>query len=179
MELTVNTEITLRLLEYTDSKDIFNLIDSQRDYFEEWLPFATYTTSQDYTDSFVKSIIENPAVKYEPVFTIRYNGEFVGLIGLKQTDLENKKTEIGYWLSSVFQGSGIVTKSVLELCRYAFNELDINRVQIKCVVENYKSIAIPKRLNFVFEGVERDGELFPNGKYRNLEIYSLLKRDFY
>ena len=86
MELTVNTEITLRLLEYTDSKDIFNLIDSQRDYFEEWLPFATYTTSQDYTDSFVKSIIENPAVKYEPVFTIRYNGEFVGLIGLKQTD---------------------------------------------------------------------------------------------
>ena len=179
MELTVNTEITLRLLEYTDSKDIFNLIDSQRYYFEEWLPFATYTTSQDYTDSFVKSIIENPAVKYEPVFTKRYNGEFVGLIGLKQTDLENKKTEIGQWLSSVFQCSGIVTKSVLELCRYAFNELDINRVQIKCVVENYKSIAIPIRLNFVFEVVESDGELFPNGKYRNLEIHSLLKRDFY
>jgi ribosomal-protein-serine acetyltransferase len=39
-----------------------------------------------------------------------------------------------------------------------------------------KSEAIPQRLGFTFEGIERAGELHGNA-YLNLKIYSLLKKD--
>lgn len=70
-----------------------------------------------------------------------------------------------------------MTRAVECLCKYAFEELEMNRVQIKCAVENTPSSNIPKRLGFQIEGVERAGELFANGEFVDIEIYSLLKND--
>ena len=83
---------------------------------------------------------------------------------------------MGYWLSEKMQGKGIITKWVKKLIRYAFQKLRLNRIQIKIAVGNSKSAAIPKRLGFILEGVERAGEKH-NQKFLDLEIYSILKTD--
>jgi ribosomal-protein-serine acetyltransferase len=70
-----------------------------------------------------------------------------------------------------------VTRSVERLCDFAFNELGINRIQIKCAVGNSASSNIPKRLGFIFEGIEREGELLSNGFFTDLEVYSKLKHE--
>ena len=62
--------------------------------------------------------------------------------------------------------------------KFAFDELDVNRVQIKCATENIQSKKIPQKLNFTFEGIERDGELLAGGKFTDIEVYSLLKNEF-
>jgi ribosomal-protein-serine acetyltransferase len=111
------------------------------------------------------------------VFVIRHGGNFAGLIGLKGSDIINRKTEIGYWLSRHYQGKGIMTASVRELCRYTFNELGFNRIQIKCAVGNLKSKKIPQRLGFQFEGIEREGEILSGGIYTDIEVFSMLRSD--
>ena len=179
MKIYVDNDIELNLLNQSDSLDIFKTIDSQREYLGKWLPFVEFTKEISDTASFVDSVINTPEEKFEHVFSIRKSGEFVGLIGFKDTDRLNKKTEIGYWLSEKYQKQGIVTRSVSALCRFAFNELGMNRVQIKCAVGNFASINVPKRLDFKFEGVERQGELLTNGFYTDLEIYSILKQEFF
>jgi len=70
-----------------------------------------------------------------------------------------------------------MTACVVQLIRWAVEHLDINRIQIKCAVENEPSNAIPQRLKFIKEGIERDGELLSSGKYRDLNVYSILKRE--
>ena len=75
------------------------------------------------------------------------------------------------------QKKGIITQSMRALVDFAFDELEMNRVQVKCAVANYASKNIPQRLGFQKEGIERDGELLTDGKFTNLEIYSLLKKD--
>jgi len=70
-------------------------------------------------------------------------------------DWTNRKTEIGYWLGESFQGRGLVTKSCRVLIDYAFNELKLNRVEMRCGVENKKSRNIPEKLGFREEGVVR------------------------
>jgi ribosomal-protein-serine acetyltransferase len=60
---------------------------------------------------------------------------------------------------------------------YSFNHLNINRIQIKCATKNKKSNAIPNRLNYFFEGIEREGE-FINDKYFDLNLYSALKNEW-
>ena len=178
MIIKVDTDIELRLLKQSDSIDIFNMIDSQREYFGKWLPFVESTKQLSDTKNFVKSIVNTPKDLFEYIFTIRKQKEFIGLIGFKSTDKLNKKTEIGYWISKNHQKQGIVSKAVERLCNFAFNKLDLNRIQIKCAVENKASINIPKRLDFKFEGVERHGELLSGNVFTDLVVYSKLKSDY-
>ena len=175
MLLQIDKDIDLRQLEESDATEIFNTINSQRKYLGKWLPFVEYTKKLKDTKNFVDSVVNAPQERFEYVFTIRKHNEFSGLIGFKDTDHENRKTEIGYWLSEKFQGQGLATKSVAQLCNFAFQKLDMNRIQIKCAVGNTPSANIPKRLNFKLEGIERQGELLTGNIFTDLEIYSKLK----
>lgn len=177
MILKIDDNIILKQLELSDAIDIFETIDSQREYLGKWLPFVEYSNSIADTEEYVSSVVNAPADGFEYVFTIRFNGGFAGLIGFKDTDRINMKTEIGYWLSEPFQKKGIMTKSVEMLCDFAFKVMGINRVQIKCAVGNNPSSNVPKRLGFKFEGIERDGELLTGNVFVDLDIYSILKSD--
>lgn len=175
--IKVNEKIVLKQIELSDAGDVFNIINTERDYLGEWLPFVEYTKHQNDTESFIASIYNEPSDKQELVFVIRYENIFVGLIGFKGTDRLNKKTEIGYWLSQLYQKKGIITESVKTVVNHAFKNMALNRVQIKCAAGNIPSKNIPKRLGFRFEGIERDGEILTGDKYTDLEVYSILKKD--
>lgn len=175
--IKITEEIKLYPIQLYDAQDVFNTINTQREYLGKWLPFIAFTNEIKDTEEFIKSVINAPEESKELVFVIRFNEEFAGIIGYRGTDLLNKKTEIGYWLSEYFQGKGIVTKSVERLIEYTFNDLGMNRLQIRCAVENEKSKKIPKALGFKFEGIERAGELLSNGTFTDLEVYSLLAKE--
>lgn len=175
--IKIDKDTELKQLKRTDSVDIFEAIDSQREYLGKWLPFVEFTKEISDTEEFVGSIVNAPKDRFELVFTIRKQHKLIGLIGFKDTDRSNRKTEIGYWLSEKYQKQGIITRAVEKLCDFAFNELDMNRVQIKCAVGNQSSIKIPKRLGFKSEGIEREGELLTGNIFTDLEIYSKLKSD--
>jgi ribosomal-protein-serine acetyltransferase len=177
MILNVDKNIVLKQLELTDTPDIFNTIDTQREHLGPWLPFVETTKQLSDTHAFVESVVNSPKDRMEYTFTIRVNGRMAGLIGFKATDRANKKTEIGYWLSRDFLGRGIMSRSVSTLCDFAFRELDINRIQIKCALANTPSRNIPQRLGFKLEGIERAGELLTGGVFTDLAVYSRLRGD--
>jgi ribosomal-protein-serine acetyltransferase len=175
--IQVSDDILLRQIHFSDAIDIFQTIDSQREYLGKWLPFVAETQEVDDTKGFILSMLEVPAESREYTFVIRYKGKFAGLIGFVRTDKRNRKTEIGYWLSEIFQKKGIATESVKALMHFAFHDLNMNRIQIKCGTENIPSRKIPRKLGFHFEGVERDGELLTGGRFTDIEVYSKLKNE--
>ncbi len=174
--LIVSSHIKLERLNITHAFLIFQAIDQNREFLSPWLPFVQDTHSQADTEAFIQSVTGSSSNNRDDVFLIWYKEHFAGLIGYKDTDRVNLKTEIGYWLVENMSGKGIITRSVKELVDYAFSQMNMNRIQIKCAVGNTKSSAIPKRLGFAFEGVERAGEKHHSG-YLDLEIYSILKND--
>lgn len=176
-KIRVSEDILLKSIELNDATDIFHTISTQRKYLGKWLPFVDNTRVIDDTKSYIAALLSSPGRDDSPVFVIHFQGEFAGLIGFKDTDLQNKRTEIGYWLSEPFQRKGIMTRSVRMLTRYAFEKMHLNRVQIKCAVGNDPSGNIPKRIGFTFEGIERDGELQSGGYYADLKVFSLLRGD--
>lgn len=172
--IQVSDDIVLYPLSVDDIFKIFNTLDAEREYMREWLPFVDTTRGVEDTAKFVNHVLETE----DSQFTICYKDQFVGLIGFKSTDEDNRKTEIGYWLSQYAQGKGIMVQSVFKLLEYSFNVLDMNRVQVKVAVANHKSRRIPERLGFALEGIERDGELLVDGVFTDIAVYSLLKREF-
>jgi ribosomal-protein-serine acetyltransferase len=175
-ELIVNSEITLNILNLADSQTIFEAIDQNRYHLRKWLPFVDMTRSENDTHSFIKSIVDDVERRQE-VFTIWHKKEFCGLVGLKDIDYLNRKIEIGYWLIEKMTGKGIIVESVEKMIQFIFETLEMNRIQIKCGVGNFKSSRIPKKLGFRFEGIERQGERH-HFNYIDLEVYSLLKKEW-
>jgi ribosomal-protein-serine acetyltransferase len=174
-DIQVSSDILLKELAAADAQVIFGTIDAQRSYLGEWLPFVPLTTDVSFTEAFVNTYVGSP--RNNPTFTIWYKGAFAGLIGFKDSDYDNEKTEIGYWLSEAFQHKGIVTLACQKLIEFAFDELQMNRIQIKVAEANTKSRSIPERLGFCLEGIERCGEKHANG-YFDLCVYSLLKSEY-
>jgi ribosomal-protein-serine acetyltransferase len=174
IEIIVDKDIRLKIVGIEDAESIFNTINRERKYLEEWLPFVEDTRDISYTKAFIEH--STAAISSNYTFTISYHNHFAGVIGFKDTDFNNKKTEIGYWLSESFQHKGIITRSCKALINYAFDKMDMNRIQIKAAEENQKSRNVAERLGFTCEGIERDGELHSRG-FVDLVIYSLLKAE--
>ena len=105
------------------------------------------------------------------------NDEIVGRIGIHYIHLHNRIAALGYWLGDGYQGKGIITKACIALIDHCFNELGMNRVEIKCATGNHKSRAIPEKLNFVKEAVLRKAELV-NDTFLDLYLYSMLKEEW-
>lgn len=172
--IKVSEDIILNPISVDDIFKIFNTLNNEREYMREWLPFVDTTKEVEDTAGFVSHVLQTG----EKQFTIIYQDKFVGLVGFKDTDTGNKRTEIGYWLSQYAQGKGIMVHSVKKLVEYAFDEMDMNRIQIKVAVANHKSRRIPEKLGFSEEGIERDGELLVDNVYTDIVVYSILKREY-
>lgn len=172
--IQVSDDIALYPLSVDDIFKIFNTLNNEREYLREWLPFVDTTREVEDTGNYVRYVLQTA----DKQFTIYYNDQFIGLIGFKDTDADNKKIEIGYWLSQNAQGKGIMTQSVSKLVEYAFNEMGMNRIQIKVAVGNNKSRRIPEKLGFQMEGIERDGELLVDNVFTDIAVYSLLRKEY-
>ncbi len=178
-KITINSSTVLKEIELSDAENIFNTINSQRDYLGKWLPFVEFTKTVEDSETFINSVLNAPEESKVTNYVILHKNEFAGLAGFVRPDKGNRKIEIGYWLSENFQKKGIMTECVKALINKAFNELEMNRIQIKCGVGNIPSRNVAKRAGLQFEGIERDGELFPDEKFIDLEIYSILKKEWH
>ena len=154
-----------------DAREMYSLIDKNRTYLRRWLPFIDVTTAVADSEAYLSSVEEQ--AERNPVFVIRFYGKLVGLVGFKDTDYDNLRTEIGYWLAENFQHKGIMTSCVRTLVDFAFNDMGMHRIQIRVAEGNTASRCIPLRLGFQKEGVERDGEMLEPGRFVNLETFSL------
>jgi ribosomal-protein-serine acetyltransferase len=172
--IAVAPDLYLRLVTPDDAPALFNIINSQRPYLREWLPFVDLTRQVSDTTLYLQTITISTSDK---VFVIVVEEAVVGLVGFKGIEYFNRKVEIGYWLSENQQGKGIMRRCCKRLLQYAFDGMNMNRVQLKVAPANYKSRNIPVKLGFTREGIEREGELL-NGQFHDLEVYSLLKKEW-
>lgn len=159
-----------------DARDMFALVDRARVHLRKWLPWLDASRSVPDTLDFIELSQKQFEKKEALAICIRCRGEIAGMIGFHRFDWNNRSTSIGYWLSQDMQGKAIVTRSCRLLVNFAFTELKLNRVEIRCAQDNKKSRAIPERLGFTNEGTIRDGEWLYD-KFVDLVVYVKLSRE--
>lgn len=177
LETQVDGQIKLRLLELHDADALFALVDANRQHLRHWLPWLDANSAASATLHFIEATQKQFADNSGFVAGIWYCGELVGVIGLNRIEWENRIGCPGYWLAEGFQGKGIMTQSCRALVNYAFTELNLNRIDIRCAFENSKSRAIPERLGFRHEGVIRQAEWLYD-KFVDHVVYGMLKSEW-
>lgn len=171
--LPIDENLILEEIDVFMAKALFEAIEQYRESLYRWLPFIDALLTIEHCRLFLEEV-SAPNNQRELVFCIRYREKLAGLIALKDIDPVNKKAELGYWLLPPFEGKGIMTRACKKLIRYSFQKLKLHRLTIKTAEGNFRSEALAQRLNFEFEGIEKDGEKHREG-YRNLKIFSLIQ----
>ncbi len=83
---------------------------------------------------------------------------------------------IGYWVGEPYARRGFTSEAVRLALDYAFDQLDLHRVEASCLPANLPSRALLGKLGFTCEGVAR-GYLRIKETWQDHLIYARLKED--
>jgi len=98
----------------------------------------------------------------------------VGMFRYLYIDRENRSVETGTWLDSAVWRTPVNTEVKYLGLRYAFEEENVHRVQLKTDLRNERSQRAIERLGAVREGVHREHYRLRDGTYRTSVCYSVL-----
>ena len=98
----------------------------------------------------------------------------VGSLSLHQMDLDQRSSEIGYWVSPDARGRGIATASVRLAVGWAFDEVTLHRVYLYHSLDNPSSCRVASAAGFRMEGHLRRSHRYADGKYHDEHLHAVL-----
>lgn len=108
--------------------------------------------------------------------TARADGSLVGAVGLALTPA-HASAELGYWVARERWGHGYATEAAGALCGYAFEALDLHRIQARHFLGNPASGRVMQKLGMQREGVLR-GAVRKGARFEDLALYAVLAPDW-
>jgi ribosomal-protein-serine acetyltransferase len=110
------------------------------------------------------------------VFTIMHDDEPVGTIGIDRHQPMFSSAEVGYWLRSDLAGMGLMTEAAAAAVDFAFDVLELHRLELHAGVDNHASKRVAEKVGFRRAGLLRDGSKNAWDFY-DVYVYDLLSTD--
>ncbi len=105
------------------------------------------------------------------------DGAFIGWCSLTRWNPDFRSASMGYCLDGAAWGHGYATEAAGALLRWAFETLDLNRVQAETDTRNVASARVLEKLGFEREGTLRE-DCVVNGDVSDSWVYGLLRRQW-
>jgi RimJ/RimL family protein N-acetyltransferase len=102
---------------------------------------------------------------------------FIGWCSLTRWNPDYRSASMGYCLDDAAWGHGYATEAGRALLQWAFDTLDLNRVQAETDTRNTASARVLEKLGFVREGMLRE-DCIVNGDVSDSWVYGLLRRQW-
>ncbi|MEV7794202.1 GNAT family protein [Streptomyces sp. NPDC087512] len=105
------------------------------------------------------------------------DGVFVGWCVLAEWNPDYRSASLGYCLDEAMWGHGYATEAARALLQWAFDTLDVNRVQAETDTRNVASARVLEKIGFVREGTLRENCVV-NGEVSDSWVFGLIRRDW-
>jgi RimJ/RimL family protein N-acetyltransferase len=102
---------------------------------------------------------------------------FIGWCAFQKWEPEYRSATIGYCFAEAAWGQGFATEAAGAVLQWAFDTLDLNRVQSWADTRNRASERVLEKLGFVREGTLRESCIV-NGEVSDDSVYGLLRREW-
>ena len=175
--VTLSTErLKLRFLEDTDAPALFQIF-SNAEVMRFWAWPAW--TELDQARQMVLDSQEGYRSGNALQFGIERHADqvLVGTCSLFHFHAASRRAEIGYALGRPYWGSGYMHEALQALLGYAFQTLDLNRLEADIDPLNQASARTLERLSFQKEGHLRERWIV-NGEISDTGWYGLLRREW-
>ena len=131
---------------------------------------------------FTKTLLAGWIAEYDNPETyhwvIEFEGTPVGTINLHSISTRDERCEFGYSLGSKWWNKGIMTEAAGAVIRFAFEELNANKVYALHDVENIGSGRVMQKNSMTQDGLLREHNVQKDGTRGDVAYYSILKREW-
>jgi ribosomal-protein-serine acetyltransferase len=150
--------IFLRAYRPGDGALYFRVIRENWDHLYEFLP-AILESMQNEADAEAVIRWMNSEWQQHNLFIFgiweKASGDYIGEIYLANPDWHVPSVELGYFVVRASTGKGFASEAARAMLRYAFEQMQVSRVDLQCRMDNEASQRVAERCGFRLEGRQR------------------------
>lgn len=174
---TIQTErLTLRPFQLSDAKEV------QRQAGNPKVAATTATIPHPYPDGAAEEWISKHQTWFEKgqavdwAIELNETGKLIGCISLGVNKVHNR-AEVGYWIGEESWSKGYCSEAAKAAFTYAFEEMKLNKITSRHMVENPASGRVMINAGMEKEGILKQ-DFIKNGQFVDMTVYGLLKSDW-
>jgi ribosomal-protein-alanine N-acetyltransferase len=174
---TIETErLRLRKFHKDDAAAIYDYASN-----EQVTKYVLWETHQSIKDS--EAFLAFALNKYDErdvspwAIELKRNERMIGTVDFVWWKPKDKTAELGYVLSEPYWGQGIMTEAVNALVEFGFNNMELERIQAKCIAENLSSARVMEKAGLIYEGTHRRA-IYVKGAHRDFKVYAIIREDY-
>ncbi len=171
--------VLLRPLQHTD---IENLLDFSLNQPEIWQFSSLPTIGKENFTNYIELALANRDKQTEYPFAVydKRTNEYAGSTRFYDIQLKNKTLQLGYtWYGRQFHGTGLNRHCKFLLLQFAFEFMEMERVEFRADNNNARSIAAMKAIGCKVDGVLRQNMPKLDGGRRDSIVLSILKDEWF
>ena len=146
-----------------------------------WEHMSVDLTKKENVIHYVEDALNKQANGTDFSFVImdQLTGKIIGCTWFLDISMPHKRLEIGStWITPSHWRTSVNTNCKYLLLQYCFEELQLNRVQIKTGHENVRSQKAIERIGATKEGVLRNHMIRKEGTIRHTVMYSIIQEEW-
>lgn len=168
--------LLLRRITESDVKNIFEIYsDPETARFDWYYPIESMDKVTKIIDSFEEGYEEKEEITWGVVR--KDDNKLIGYCCLGDFQEGPRSCEIGYGFNREYWNKGYGTEAVQILVKFAFEEMNINRIAGTVTLGNDASIKVLKKCGFQQEGIFRQ-RTFMKGEFVDDVILAILMEDY-
>lgn len=171
----IGEKLNLRLIQTEDKELYFATGFENVDKDVEYYTGSTGSYTRELIDVYIDRIVADET-RYD-FLILDKSDQLLGEVVLKDID---KETRIGGFRICLFSsqefGRGVGTEATQMAVKFAFEELNLHRLELEVYSYNPRAKRVYEKVGFVEEGVKRDA-MFINGEYHDVVIMGMLESD--
>lgn len=171
-------KVLLRPLQETDLDHLLPFAINEPD---TWNYSLTSAAGEDGMRAYIKAAANGRATGREYPFIIfdKASGEYAGSTRFYDIQPAYQTLQLGYtWYGEKFRGTGLNKHCKFLLLQFAFDTLEMERVEFRADARNQRSIAAMKSIGCTVEGVLRNHTPLADGSRRDSIVLSILKEEW-
>lgn len=170
--------LTLRPLERDDRDPLYAAVIESVAEVSPWLPWCHPGYNIAETEAFIESCITAWTQQTHFPFAIfdAASGQYLGGTGVNHIDRQNRQGSVGYWVRTSAAGRGVAPQAVRLVARFAFDTLQLSRLEIFARPDNLKSRRVAEKAGAKFEAMARN-RVVQHGHAYDAALYSLIPSD--
>lgn len=166
-----------RGLEPSDAELLRGWINDER--VRKYLDHRVFPLNRAAEEDFVRRVCQVSAAPSEVSFLFGVHGEGapIGNVGLIGSQWVAREAELGILVGAVDRWHhGFAREASRRMLRYAFDDLNLNRVKLRVSDANPRARRAYEAIGFVLEGTLREAA-FIDGTYVDTHVMSVLRRE--
>lgn len=171
----IGNNIYLRPMELSDMREYQTMLNDETISYSVvgW----SFPVSMDEQESWFHRVASDDKNRRFTI-VLRNNDVAVGMVTLSSIDWHNRSATHGIkLLPDCPKRKGIGTDAVITLMKYAFEEVNLNRLNGSWIEYNVFSQGLYRKCGWHIEGKKNEA-IYRNGEYHNLIIAGVTKKDY-